>query len=128
MKKRLHLSEQQWLKLRDYNKIIARNIQQKIPADWYLSTEDIEGAVYDSIISLLSEYKEGAVSPTSYCYQYAERRAQNDLMREYRRIKNQLSIDDMLSPVEDEEGNVKSEIGKGDVQALSIDERESGAT
>lgn len=44
--------------------------------------------MYDSFIKLLSEYRPGAMSAVSFCWQYGEMRTYVNLMREYRRLKN----------------------------------------
>ena len=82
------LTENDWLKLRDYNKQIALRVRAKLPGDWYLTPEEVEGAVYDSFVKLLSEYRPGAMSAVSFCWQYGEMRTYGNLMREYRRLKN----------------------------------------
>jgi len=90
----LRLTEKDWLKLRDFNKQIALRVRAELPGDWYLTAEDVEGAVYDVFIKLLGEYKPGAMSPTSYVYQYAEARALDMLMREYKRLKNSEPVEE----------------------------------
>ena len=45
--KNLNLTEADWLKLHDFNKQIAKRIQMRLPSDWYLTLDEIEGAVYD---------------------------------------------------------------------------------
>ena len=120
MKKRL--GEAEWLKLRDYNKIITAHIMPKLPADWYLTADDVEGAVYDTIIKLLAAYRDGAQSPTSYVWQYAERYTYRDLMREYGKIKLHDAIEDST---EGEDGyTVRHETGRGYVPELAVDDRE----
>jgi hypothetical protein len=44
--------------------------------------------VYDSFIKLLSEYRPGAMSAVSFCWQYAEKMTAQNLYKEYRRLKN----------------------------------------
>jgi len=83
------LTEKDWMKLRDFNKQIALRVQARLPGDWYLTLEEVEGAVYDAFVRLLSEYRPGAMGPTSFCWQYGEARAYGSLMREYRRLKSQ---------------------------------------
>lgn len=115
------ITEADWLKLRDYNRRITARIMAKLPADWYLTDEEVEGAVYDSFISLLSTYKGGSMSPTSYCYQYAEKYTMRDLLREYERLKRQVAITDENG---DEGETVRHEIGTGEVEELTVDGRE----
>lgn len=78
--------------------------------------------MYDSFVKLLSEYRPGAMSAVSFCWQYGEMRTYGNLMREYARLKNQFQVE------EDFDGNDDSEqprrYGKGDIKALSVDERE----
>ena len=116
------ITEADWLKLRDWNRQITKRIMAKLPADWYLTSEDVEGAVYDSIISLLSTYKGGSMSATSYCYQYAEQYTMRDLIREYERLKRQVAISD------EKEGDgetVRHEIGHGEAEELTVDGQEN---
>ena len=121
--KNLNLSEQDWLKLRDFNKQIAINIKKRLPTDWQLSLEEIEGAVYDTFVKLLNNYKEGAMSPTSYCWQFAEQYTYRDLIREYSQLKNQCTFDLMFG--EDYDDRVcKHTYGVADVPSLTVDERE----
>ena len=117
----LNLTESDWLKLRSLNKSVTRRIKGKVPADWHISAEEIEGVVYDVIIALLAEWKQGALSPVSYCWKYAEARAYSNLMREYGRIKAQLCIDDLQNP-DTEDGITHREIGRGDIPALTVDD------
>ena len=118
------LNEQDWLKLRDFNKIIAKQIQPRLPSDWYLTIEDIEGAVYDTFIKLLNNYKEGAMSPTSYCWQFGEQYTYRDLMREYKKLKNQVNIDELYGEDKDDDEPCKHKYGVGEVESLTVDERE----
>lgn len=84
----LHLSSEDWLKLRDFNKVISKKILDALPKDWKLPIDDIESAVYDTIIRLGSNYKEGPLSFCSYCYKYAYQYTLRDLIAEYKRLKN----------------------------------------
>lgn len=121
--RKLNLSEQDWLKLRDFNKIIAKQIQSRLPSDWYLTIEDIEGAVYDTFIKLLNNYKEGAMSPTSYCWQFGEKWTYQTLIAEYKKLKNEVNIDELYSDDKDDE-LCRHKYGVGEVQALTVDQRE----
>lgn len=118
MKVNLHLTDEDWSKLRDLNRMVTSNIIRNIPSDWDISEDDISGAVYDTIIHLLNNYKPGDRSPVSYCWQYTEQYTMRDLRREYSEIKRQLHIIDSDSS-EDEDGNVHHEIGVGDVPGLT---------
>lgn len=84
---RLNLTEKDWLKLRDFNNIFAREIQQSLPSDYELTLEEISSAIYDTYISLSKSYKTGAMSFTSYCYRYAKQYTLRDLLSEYNRLK-----------------------------------------
>lgn len=117
----LRLTEKDWLKLRDFNKRIALRVQAKLPGDWYLTHEEVEGAVYDVFIKLLGEWRPGAMSPTSYVYQYAERRALDMLMREYRRLKNSEPVEEDFGADDDSER--PGRYVEGAVKALSVDDR-----
>ena len=98
----IRLTENDWLKLRDFNKTISKKIKQRLPKDWQLTEEEIESSVYDTFIKLLNNYVEGAMSPTSYCYQYAEQYTYRDLIREYRHLKNQEILDDIYGEDKDD--------------------------
>lgn len=87
IEKIVKLSDSDWLKLRDFSKAITASLKPKLPGDWYLSDDDIQGAVYGTFVKLLQGYRPGAMSPTSYCWQYAERWTYLTLMAEYRRLK-----------------------------------------
>lgn len=66
------------------------------------------------------------MSPVSYCYQWAERFALRDILRDYRRtIQNLAIIDERIDAEEDDAGNVHHEIGVGEVDALTVDDRET---
>lgn len=118
------LNEQDWLKLRDFNKIIAKQIQPRLPSDWYLTIEDIEGAVYDTFIKLLNNYKEGAMSPTSYCWQFGEKWTYQTLIAEYKKLKSEVNIDELYGEDKDDDEPCRHKYGVGDVPALTVDERE----
>ena len=120
---RLHLSDADWISLRDMNHAITGQIRAKLPPDWQLPEEDIQGAVYDTFLRLLANYRHGAMSPLTYCQRYAESYTQRDLRREYKTLKNQLQACDLLE-YQDEEGNIHEkyhEVRDGDVDALSVD-------
>jgi len=97
------LSDADWLKLRDFSKRISSNIMRKLPGDWLLSDDDVQGAVYGTFVKLLANYRPGAMSPTSYCWQFAERWTLLTLMNEYRRLKKQVALDDLEEPADDDE-------------------------
>lgn len=78
--------------------------------------------MYDSFIKLLSEYRPGAMSAVSFCWQYGEMRTYVNLMREYRRLKNQFQVEEDFDGDDDPEQ--PRQYGDGDVKALSTDERE----
>ena len=118
------LDENDWLKLRDYNKIIANHIMRRLPSDWNLSFDDVSGAVYDTFIKLLNNYEPGAMSELSYCWQFGEKYTYRDLMREYHKLKGQIQYDEMFGEDKDDDEPCKHKIGKGDVQSLSVDEHE----
>jgi len=120
----MKLNENDWMKLRDFNKQIARRIQMRLPADWCLTLDEIEGAVYDTFIKLLNNYKEGAMSPTSYCYQFGEQYTYRDLIREYRRLKKQETLDALYGEDNDDDEPCRHEYGEGDVPSLTVDDRE----
>ena len=86
---RLNITEKDWLKLRDFNNIFAREIQQSLPSDYELTLEEISSAIYDTYISLSKSYKTGAMSFTSYCYRYAKKCTLHNLLSEYNRLKQQ---------------------------------------
>lgn len=89
------ITEADWLKLRDYNKVIAKNLKKRIPVDWDLSLEDLESAVYGTFVKLFDLYESGAMSLVSYCWQFAEQYTYRDLIREYRKLKQQKTLDDL---------------------------------
>ena len=53
IEKIVRLSDADWLKLRDFSKAITAKLRTKLPGDWYLSDDDIQGAVYGTFIKLL---------------------------------------------------------------------------
>lgn len=118
----IKLTDADWLKLRDFNKVISKKIKQDIPVDWDLSLEEIQSAVYDTYIKLLSNYKLGAMSPTSYCWQYAEKWTYNTLMAEYRRLKQQYEYDDLFGEDKDDDEPCRHTIIKADLEHISIDD------
>lgn len=94
----LRLTEQDWLKLRDYCKHTAQDVMRKLPADWYLPAEEVESAVFDSIIKLLHVYKPGPMSPVTWCWRYMEKQTLRDLFKEYRRMKSQVGLEELDNP------------------------------
>ena len=121
----IHLTEKDWLKLRDFNIVISRKIKSRLPVDWNLPTDEIEGAVYDVFIKLLNNYKPGAMSAVSYCYQFAEKWTYLNLMREYKRLKNQDTFDALYGEDNDDDEPCRHKYGIGEVKALSVYERDS---
>ena len=105
--KHLHLGEKEWLKLNDYCKVITNSLAKKLPPDWPIDKDDISSTVFDAFLYLLSNYREGSLSPLSYCWQFAEKIALNILTKEYKRLKNEETLLDMMPPDEDKEGNVR---------------------
>lgn len=120
----LQLNENDWLKLRDYNKVIATRIMMRLPSDWCLTSDEVEGAVYDTFIKLLNNYKDGAMSPTSYCYQFGEKWTYQTLMSEYHRLKKQDILDALYGEDKDDDEPCRHKYGEGDVATLTVDERE----
>ena len=104
----------------------VNNLNNLLPGSVFegLSLEEIEGAVYDTFIKLLNNYKEGAMSPTSYCWQFGEQYTYRDLMREYKHLKNQVELDELYGEDKDDDEPCKHKYGVGDVKALTVDERE----
>lgn len=121
----MKLTEQDWLKLRDFNKKIAASIQQKLPDDWAITREDIEGAVYDTFIKLLAKYKPGALSATSWCWQHGEKWTLTNLLAEYKKLKNQVTLDDLYGEDKDDDEPCNHKYGRGEVKSLTVDDRES---
>lgn len=120
--KNLNLNEEDWLKLRDFNKQIARRIQMRLPIDWHLTLDEIEGAVYDTFIKLLNNYRKGAMSPTSYCYQFGEKWTYQTLMSEYGKLKQQDTFDALYGEDKDDNKPCKHKYGEGEVKPLTVDE------
>ena len=121
--KTVMLSDADWLKLRDFSKAMAARLKKRLPCDWYLPVEDVQSAVYGTFIKLFNSYRPGAMSVTSYCYQYAERWTYLTLMAEYRRLKNQDDLDAVYGEDFDDEP-CRHRYGSAEVKALSVDERE----
>lgn len=124
---RLNLSDSDWLKLSEYNNVIANKIKKQLPVDWQMSLEDIKSAVYDTIIKLGSIYKEGSQSFLSYCYQYACQYTYRDLIREYKRLKHQETLDALYNDDLDDSQPCRHRYGEAEVKALSVDERNTVA-
>ena len=122
MRNRLHLTSADWDKLKGFNASITRRILSTLPGDYYLTPEDVSWAVYDTIIHLLATYREGSQSPLSYVWQFAERYTRRDLLREYWRSAKYIHLDDLR---EDDDGTQERDYGRGDVSALTVDEREA---
>lgn len=89
-----------------------------------MSLEDIKSAVYDTIIKLGSTYKEGSQSFLSYCYQYACQYTYRDLIREYKRLKHQETLDALYNDDSDDSQPCRHKYGEAEVKALSVDERD----
>lgn len=85
-----------WLKLDAFNKKISLKILKRLPKDWKLSIEDIQSEVNETFIKLIKLYNPmiGGWSLTTYCYQYAEKITFDRLMKEYTKLKKQISIND----------------------------------
>jgi hypothetical protein len=98
---KLNITEKDWLKLRDFNNIFAKEIQQSLPIDWPLTLDEISGSIYDTYISLAKIYKDGAMSFTSYCYRYAKQYTLHKLINEYKKLKQQDTLF-AIEPKEDE--------------------------
>lgn len=89
---RTKLTEKDWLKLNDFAKMFAKSIRKQLPADWGIEEDEIQGAVYDTFLALLANYKPGAMSATSYCYEFGRQVTFNSLMREYKKLKRQVQL------------------------------------
>lgn len=62
------------------------------------------------------------MSPTSYCWQFAEKSALQTLLAEYRRLKNQVQLDD-LENQPDDENEERHEYGEYEIEPYkSLDE------
>lgn len=108
-------TKQEWLKLYDYIKISARNIKRKMPVDWDLSVEDIQGKLMDTVLHLIETYKAGGQSFVTYCYRLMEITTYRNLIQEYSRLKRNVQI------VEDnDDDEIKHQIGIGYVTPLTV--------
>lgn len=117
------ISDADWLKLRDFNHIISKNIKKRLPEDWDLTLDEIQSVVNGTFVQLLNNYREGAMSPTSYCWQFAERVAYNTLISEYRRLKAQWDFDDLFGEDKDDDEPCKHKVVDADIQRISVSER-----
>lgn len=78
-----------------------------------------------TFINLIKNYREApnGLSLTSYVWQYAEKYTYRDLIREYKRACNNLTLMDLEEPEEDENGNVRRQYGEYDIQPyMALDE------
>lgn len=122
----LRLSDADWQKLREFNAKISKNIQQKLPDTWKLPLEDIQSAVYGTFIQLLSNYRPGAMSPTSYCWQYAEIITFKKLIHEYNRLYVQMNLDNEIGADKDDDEPCRHTYGKAKyLKELTVDDREA---
>lgn len=111
-------TKQEWIKLCDYARISARHLNRKLPMDWDLSVDEIQGKLMDTVLHLIDIYKAGGQSIVSYCYRLMEITTYRNLMQEYKRIKRNLEIVD--DNRDDDDNEVKHQIGIGDVKALTV--------
>lgn len=88
------ITENDWLKLKDFADIIAPNIIRKLPIGCNFDNNDVKSAIYGVFIDLISNYKPGPLSLTSYCWKFAELKTLNVLIKEYKRIQQQLQLID----------------------------------
>lgn len=84
-----NISEKDWMKLADYAKLFAAQIRKDLACDWYIDEEEIRSVILGCFAKLITEYRPGAMSCVSWCYQYGKLRARRILADEYRRIKSQ---------------------------------------
>lgn len=106
---KLNLTHTDWLKLNDWNNILAKEIQQSLPFDWQLTLDEISSYIFDTYISLAKLYKEGAMSFTSYCYRYTKQYTLRKLLIEYRRLKAQENDFD-ISEIKNKETNLSTKL------------------
>lgn len=109
--------------MRDFNKLISNKIRQRLPKDWQLTLDEIESAVYDTFIKLLNNYNDGAMSPTSYCFQFAEKYTYRDLIREYRRLKNQETLDALYGEDYNDDEPCKHKVVNENANAVTTNPR-----
>lgn len=112
------LSEKDWNTLAKYAKIIATAILKKLPVDWNLEFDEVEGVIFDSFVKIIQSYNpNGTCSVASYCWKYAGKMALTTLLKEYRRQK---SIDTLYAinclddgkDDDDDEGHIRHKIIK----------------
>lgn len=98
-----------WLKLDGFNKKISANILKRLPKDWNLSFDDIQSEVNETFVKLIKLYVPmvNGWSLTTYCYQYAEKITYDRLMKEYNRLKKQVSITDAFIEKYDRENYMR---------------------
>lgn len=113
---KLNLTNADWLKLKNYNEIFAKEIQQSLPVDWPLTLDEISGSIYDTYISLAKLYKEGTMSFTSYCYRYAKQYTLRNLIREYKKLKQQDTL--FAIELEEDEFKIKHQILELDISKI----------
>lgn len=121
MKDNFDLTEEDWRHLMICRDCVSRKIAKRLPRNWHIPKEDIDGAVLDSIINLISIYRPGGMSLVTWCYKWAESYTVRNLQRDHYRAINQISI----SPLPDPTGEIRHETGFGDVPALTVDGRNS---
>ena len=99
-------------KIEGFQKAITAEILRsgKIPRE--ITFEDALGYVKDACAYLYTIYNRGKLSFPSYCWKYAKQIAIKHINVDYNRLKSLIEIDDIT----DEDGNVKRQYGKMDIE------------
>lgn len=103
-----------WHTLDKFNKKITENIMERLPSNAPFSKDDVSGQVNSTFISLIHNYKDNpnGMSLTSYIWQYAEKYTIRDLLREYRRLCNEVEMSEIMCNEDDKDGVVRHKYGE----------------
>ena len=115
--------------MKDYAKLFANDILTgKLPKGYYLDETDIIHELNLAFLRIAQTFKpkEDGRSLRSYCYEYGEKKALNEILRMYRMIQHRL---DTIS-IDDEDEDVHHQYGKYDFEprkelSLVIDEADA---
>ena len=121
-----NLSEDDWLQLDSNATILAKNIAAKLPVDCKLSISEIKSTIYDAYIYLLEKFDSTKNNNLmAYIRMYVRKITYSMIIKEYKWLKNQETLDDIFGEDFDDKKPCKHQYGKTEVKRLAVDNRKN---
>lgn len=75
---------------------LLKDLKDKVPLELKQNTQELVSEIWNAYFYLLSNYKPGKLSKTSYCFKYAVQIASNNIWNEHKVQKSFVSLDTLM--------------------------------